>query len=254
MTLRLELPAARDSLFRRFDPRWKLAAVLLCAAAVVALHDLAPLGVALLASFAAVAVSRLPALWYVRRLVILLPLLAGLCIFLPLVLHGGEYSWHVGPVQISARGFCAALRVSAKSITLLNLALVLTATTAPGHLPKAAQSLHLPGFLIHLTAVTRRYASLVMQEFTRLRVALRVRGYRSRAGIHAYRVAGRVLGTLLVRSAERAERVGQAMRSRGFDGHYRTLADFRTTFADVALFAVMSAAAAGLLLWQWRLS
>jgi cobalt/nickel transport system permease protein len=137
---------------------------------------------------------------------------------------------------------------------MLNLALVLTATTAPGHLPKAAQSLHVPGFLIQLTAVTYRYSHLIAQEFGRLRTALRVRGYRSGTNLHSYRVAGRVLGTLLVRRAERGERVGQAMRARGFDGRCRTLSAFRTAARDVTLFVVMVGCVAGLLAWQWGLS
>jgi cobalt/nickel transport system permease protein len=121
-------------------------------------------------------------------------------------------------------------------------------------LPKAAQSLRVPGFLVQLTAVTYRYSHLVAREFVRLRTALRVRGYRSGTNLHSYRVAGRALGTLLVRSAERAERVGQAMRARGFDGRYRTLSAFRTTALDVTMFMVMAGCAAGLLAWQWGLS
>jgi cobalt/nickel transport system permease protein len=61
---------------------------------------------------------------------------------------------------------------------------------------------------------------------------------------------GNVTGTLLVRSLERAERVGQAMRCRGFDGRFHSLAEFRTRGRDVLLFLVMVGAAAALLLWD----
>jgi cobalt/nickel transport system permease protein len=50
-----------------------------------------------------------------------------------------------------------------------------------------------------------------------------------------------------VRSAERAERVGQAMRCRGFDGRFRSLVVCRTTWADVIVFLLIVLSAAGLL-------
>jgi cobalt/nickel transport system permease protein len=53
-----------------------------------------------------------------------------------------------------------------------------------------------------------------------------------------------------VRSAERSERVGQAMRCRGFDGEFRSLADFRTRWFDVLAFASIVGYAASLLAWD----
>jgi cobalt/nickel transport system permease protein len=51
---------------------------------------------------------------------------------------------------------------------------------------------------------------------------------------------------------ERAERVGQAMRCRGFDGVYRSLAEFRTTSADLVFFLVLVGSATALWLWDFR--
>jgi cobalt/nickel transport system permease protein len=56
-----------------------------------------------------------------------------------------------------------------------------------------------------------------------------------------------------VRSSERAERVGQAMRCRGFDGRFRALHEPRTEPADVLFFALVVGGAAGLLAWDlWQ--
>jgi len=98
--------------------------------------------------------------------------------------------------------------------------------------------------------LTYRYIFVLATELARLRIALRVRGYRNRASRHSYRTVGHVGGTLLVRGYERAERVGQAMRCRGFDGRFRSLAEFRTTTADLSFFLVLVGAVAGLLLWE----
>ena len=48
--------------------------------------------------------------------------------------------------------------------------------------------------------------------------------------------------------AQRGERVGQAMRCRGFDGRFRSLAEFRTRPADCLFFFLMAGGAAALLL------
>jgi cobalt/nickel transport system permease protein len=99
--------------------------------------------------------------------------------------------------------------------------------------------------------LTYRYVFVLAEELRRLRIALRVRGYRNRPTRHSYRTMGHVAGTLLVRGYERAERVGQAMRCRGFDGRFRSLTAFHTTPADVLFFAVVLGGAGALVGWDW---
>src|SRR5213083_1144360 len=98
--------------------------------------------------------------------------------------------------------------------------------------------------------LTYRHVFLLMDEFARLRTALRVRGFRNRANRHSYRTIGQVSGTLLVRGYERAERVGQAMRCRGFDGRFRALNEFQSSSPDVCFFLALVAAVSGLLVWD----
>jgi cobalt/nickel transport system permease protein len=93
---------------------------------------------------------------------------------------------------------------------------------------------------------------VLADELRRLRIALRVRGYRNRASRHSYRTAGHVAGTLLVRGYERAERVGQAMRCRGFDGQFRSLSEFTTHPLDIVAFVLIAAFAVALAVWDWK--
>jgi cobalt/nickel transport system permease protein len=124
-------------------------------------------------------------------------------------------------------------------------------TAAPFHVTlQAAHRLHVPGLLVQLTLLTYRYLFLLAGEFRRLRTALRVRGFRSGMNAHSYRTVAHVTGALLVRSHERAERVGQAMRCRGFDGTFRSLVEFRTSRADVLFFLLLSGSMLGLLAWD----
>ena len=56
--------------------------------------------------------------------------------------------------------------------------------------------------------------------------AMRVRGFRPRLDRHTCRSLGYLVGMLLVRSFDRAERILAAMRCRGFRGHFFVLDHF----------------------------
>jgi cobalt/nickel transport system permease protein len=53
---------------------------------------------------------------------------------------------------------------------------------------------------------------------------------------------------MLVRGYERSERVGQAMRCRGFDGRFRSLVSFQTRRADIAAFVLVVVGTVGICL------
>src|SRR5215210_4319827 len=117
MTLALELPAPADSALRAFDPRWKIAATVLAVTAVLLLDHLAPLLAAFLAALLLCRLARLPWRWYRRRVFPLLPLFAGLLLFLPLVLDdGGPGLSPFGRVRLSLYGLVVACRLALKAL------------------------------------------------------------------------------------------------------------------------------------------
>jgi len=250
MTLAFDHLAGIDSPLRRLDPRWKLAALVPAAAAVAFLRTLPVTVLALAGAFLLVALARLPPRWYLGRLGALSLFLLLFVVLLPFLLDGPGPAWDLGPVRFSLHGLTVALVLCAKAVTIVSLMLVGLATAPLDATLKAAHALHVPGLIVQLLMLTYRYTFLLAEELARLRIALRVRGYRNRADLHSYRTIGHVAGTLLVRSHERAERVGQAMRCRGFDGRFRSLAAFRTRWPDVAAFLVIVGAAGGLVAWD----
>lgn len=252
MTLALDHVPCPDSPLQRLDARWRLAALLLAAAAVTALRTLPWAVGALLGSVCLVLSARVPWDWYLRRIAAVALVFVLFTAVLPLALDGGP-ALDVGPMHLSWAGLRLALLICTKALTILTL-MVVVLTTAP--LPttlKAAHALHVPGLAIQLAVMTYRYVFVLGDELARLRVALRVRGFRNRASRHSYRTVGRVTGTLLVRGYERAERVGQAMRCRGFDGRFRALAEFRTSPVDVAAFFLITGSAFAALLGDFGL-
>lgn len=239
MTLALDLPAAGDSPLHRLDPRWKLAALLLAALAAALVRTGPAAAAALVGAAVLVGLARLPPRWVLPRLGTGLLLLVLFMAWLPFVPRPGDLTVDVGPLALSLTGLARLGVLLAKAAALVALMLVLVATAPLHDTFKAAHDLRVPNVLVGLTLLTYRYVFLLAEEFDRLRTALRVRGFRNRPDLHSYRTIGQVAGTLLVRSHERAERLAQAMRCRGFDGRFRTRHAFRTTAADVLAFALV---------------
>lgn len=250
MTLAFDLPTCPPSFVERLDPRWKLAGVLLAALACTMLRTCGPALAALAGTLLLVALARLPLSWYLRRLGTAMLMFGLFLIWLPFV-EEGHATLDLGFVTLSWTGILRLIRLSANLSAMLSLMLVLLATTSLQDTFKAAHALHVPKLLVQLALLTYRYVFLLMEEFARLRTALRVRGFRNQANLHSYRTIGQVAGTLLVRSHERAERVAQAMRSRGFDGQFRSLHDFSARAPDVLVFSVIVGYAVALLAWDW---
>jgi cobalt/nickel transport system permease protein len=246
MTLRFSPPPCADSPLGRLDPRWRLAALVPAALAVAVLRTWPAALAALAGALLLALLARLPLRWFLGRLAPVALFLALFAVPLPFLLDGAG--------AVSERGLAVAVVLFAKGLAVTSLALVLLAAGPLDATLKAAHALRVPGLLVHLALLTWRYAFLLADELRRLRIALRVRGYRNRPTRHSYRTLGHVAGTLLVRGHERAERVGQAMRCRGFDGRFRSLAAFRTTAADVLAFALIVGAAAALCGWDWLLA
>jgi cobalt/nickel transport system permease protein len=249
MTLRLTPPPRPDSLLAQLDPRWRLAALVPAAFAAAVLRTVPAAAAALAGALLLAALARLPPRWLLTRLGALGLFLLLFAAPLPLLLEGEGWDW--GPVHLSEHGLAAGALLCLKAVTVVTLALVALAASPLDETLKAAHSLRVPGLLVQLALLTYRYVFLLGEELRRLRVALRVRGFRNRATRHSWRTLGHVAGTLLVRGHERAERVGQAMRCRGFDGRFRSLTAFRTTLADVAFFLAILGGTGVLCAWDY---
>lgn len=240
MTLAARAPAVPDSPLARWDARWKLAALLPLAFAVASLRSPLPAAAALLAAVGLCALGRVPAGAVAGRAGLVALAVSPFLVFVPLTYAAGP-AWDLGAVRVSAPGLAAAAAVAARVIAVGLLALALVRTAPFHHTLAAAHALYLPGVLVQVAQLAYRYTFVLAAEARRVRVALRARAFRVRTDVHTYRTLGHSVGSLLVRSGDRAERVADAMRCRGFDGSYHTLAAFRTTAADVGSFLLAAA-------------
>jgi cobalt/nickel transport system permease protein len=218
----------------RWDARWKLAGLGLFSIGVALLQTPLAAGVALGIGLALVVVARLPRRKTIARLGLFALAVSPVLVVFPLVA-----GW---------AGFWDGVTIVLRCLAIGAAGLVLVGTAPVHRTLSAARALGVPGLLVHLSQLTYRYTHLLAAEYRRVRVAMLARGFRPRVNGLTYHALGHAAGAVLVRGADRADRVAHAMRARGFDGSYRTLTPFHTHFTDVLSFLATAAATIALLL------
>ncbi|MBN2044285.1 MAG: cobalt ECF transporter T component CbiQ [Anaerolineales bacterium] len=224
---------AQNSRIHRLDPRVKL----LIAVGYILSNALLPDGswaafaLAWLALLVATDLSQLGLAFTLKRSVVALPfaLVAVSAIFSPV----GEplAEWDLGFVTLAPTdvGVIRFFSILVRSWLSVQMAILLVATTQFPDLIHAFEHLRVPRSLTTIIAFLYRYLFVLVDEVYRM---LRARDARS-AGLPGQKHGGKLLwrvkvtgsmaGQLFLRSYERSERIYNAMVSRGYTGHFRTL-------------------------------
>jgi cobalt/nickel transport system permease protein len=224
MTLAWRESSVADSLLSRWDSRWQLAAFLLFGLGVLLQEQFLTLSISFLLTIVLALLARVQSSVLVARIGLLLLVAIPLLVVVPLTKPS---AW---PLAVSA-----GLRL----ITLGILSLTLLRSQPISQILAAAHHLKFPRILIILVQLTYRYSFVIAAEVRRMRIALRSRGFRLKTDLHTYRTMSYAIGGVLVQSSDRAERVSEAMRCRGFDGDYHSLTRFQTQLADVLGFLLL---------------
>lgn len=215
----LFIESREAGLLARIDPRVRLVAALLFALSLALLSAPLALAAALLSAVLAVAASGLAPRQALRRMAGVEGFLIVLLVTLPFTVPGTTL-FSIAGLSASAEGLERALvlvlRVNAAVLAIMALLGGLGGQRLTG----AMTGIGLPPVLASLLLLTLRYAATFGDEYRRLRVAMRVRGFRAGSNRHTWRSLGHLVGMLLVRSLERAERVRAAMLCRGFTGKF----------------------------------
>ena len=250
MSLSPEHLVPRDSFLARRDPRWRLAAFLVAILGFACVRETGPSVCAAWFAMTLPFFARVRWQWFRNRFLALALTVIPFVILVPFVVDRGERLWSWAWLHVTDTGLLVAATLATKTIAVVVTAMTLMATAQPHETMAAAARIGVPRLLVNVAAMTYRYVFVLFDEFGRLRTALRVRGFRNSMSRHAYRTVGNVAGTLIVRGADRADRVAQAMRCRGFDGQFRSLARRRTNAGDVLLLSTAICIVGGLLAWD----
>jgi len=246
----IEELAGGDSLIRRLDPRVKIVVVFLFSVAVAVSNRFVVLMLALGLGLCIVLAARLPIKQLVRRLVPVNMFIILLWFFLPFTFEG-EPLFSVGPLVGTHEGVLYAARISIKSNAIMVILIALVASTSILTLGHAMHELRVPKKIVHLFFFTYRYIHVIHREYLRLVSAMKVRGFRPGTNVHTYKTFAYLVGMLLVRSSDRAERVHNAMLCRGFSGNLYSLSEFSLKTRDMISLILMLALILALGVLEW---
>ncbi|MEM2145690.1 MAG: cobalt ECF transporter T component CbiQ [Candidatus Jordarchaeaceae archaeon] len=215
------------------DPRLRIVAAVLFTIAVVVAQRFSTLTVALLTSLLMITVADLSWKNVFRRLASLNFIVIILFILLPACSHGSEVVFQLGPVGFSREGLRLATVIALKGNAIVLFLSFFLGGMDPIVLGHTLSHLYVPRKLALLLLFTVRYLDLLYDEYLRLRAAMKVRGFRAGINRHTYRSLGYLVGMLLVRSFDRAERIMAAMKCRCFQGQFFLLDHFAFSRCDV---------------------
>ena len=227
-----EPPGENKSLFKSLDPRFRVAAAIICSMAFACLYHTQAALLALLLALLTFILSRLPLAALLKRLLVVNLFMLFLWLIVPLSMPGEEI-WRWGLFVASRQGISMALMATIKSNAIVISFISLLYGLSPDMLAQALRGLGLPAKLVFLILSTCRYLSAINEEWKRLQAAARLRGFVPQSNIHSYRTIAYLFGLLLIRSFDRAERIHEAMLLRGFSGYLPSMAVYRAGLRDL---------------------
>ena len=220
----LDASADGSSLFHSWHPAIKIGTLCLCCFLIAALHSLLWSMVALALSLVTVAISGVPWQRPLGRLAAMSGFLLMLVIILPLTgrIRADEVIFTVAGLEnwpFRSQGLLLALTIASKAISVALLMEPMLATASFTRTIQGFASLGLPRPLIQMVVLCHRYLFVFQEEIRSMQRSMRVRGFTPRTDLATMRTVGNCFGMLFIRSFERTERIHEAMRSRGYQGH-----------------------------------
>lgn len=213
--------AALDSPLHLLDARTKLIGFTTLIAAVLWIPPGKPFAFFAYFFFTAIlmGISQIPLAYIVARTLAILPfvLLAGLAL-----------PWRAG-----GGGWALFSALLLRSVLCLVILILLTNTTRFAELLRGLRRLGCPSILVMNLGFLYRYLFVLTEEVMRMRQARECRRVGRGRAAPEVKLLGSMLGTLLLRSFERAERLYQAMLSRGSSGDFFILGPKKLSWRDL---------------------
>jgi len=191
--------------------------------------------------------SRIPPKYILSRLLIVIPFVIFIGIFLPFM-HKGGTRINLGHIHIYSEGLIFFWGIAVKALISISCLILLSSTTPFADLMHGLELLHIPSFLTTVSSFMYRYIFIIVDEAERMARARDSRNFRGR-WIWQAKTIGYMIASLFIRSHGRAERVMQAMSSRGFVGKFPRWSEPKMSSSDYIFIAlILSCSIAGRLI------
>ena len=211
----LDRLSGHDTQLHRLDARVKLLVTASYVVAVISFgkYEIAGLAPFLLFPVLLAAWGNLPISTLIRRSFLALPVAVALAIFNPWL---DPQPMVIGPNFVLPAGWFSLTSIGLKAVLTAFAAVLLVASTTFSGVCAGLRRLGVPQVFTQQLLFLWRYAGVLADEANHL---LQARNQRSFSRPLRPRVAARLIGALLQRTLERAERIHAAMLCRGFRGH-----------------------------------
>lgn len=216
--------SSQQTSVHQLDPRAKLLTTLVFVVVVVSFgkYEISALIPFFIFPVALCALGNVPPAYLIKKLVLVSPFAILLGIFNPLL--DRDILIHLAGLEVSG-GWVSFASILIRFTLTVGVALTLIAVTGFNSVCMALERLGAPKVFVVQLLFLHRYMFVLVDEAARI---LRARALRSfggeGTGIKSY---GSLVGQLLLRTLDRAQRIYLAMSCRGFDGQIRILRPLR---------------------------
>ena len=232
--VRLDALANKHTPIHRVDSRIKVLTTLFFIVVVVSFDKYDPVRLApfVVYPITMMAIGDIPFAYILKKLLLASPFVLFVAIFNPIL--DRSPALELGAFSVSG-GMLSFTSIMAKYALTVSAGLVLIACTGFDAICSALARMGVPGaFTVQLLFVYR-YIFVLGEEAARMSRARALRSFGDKGmGIGVY---SSMLGQLLYRTMERAQRIHLAMLCRGFDGKIRHVAPSRMRLTDLLFLA-----------------
>ncbi len=232
-----------------FDPRLKLMLSIGFALAVVLVESTALKALFAVVGLSLCVIAGIPRAKLLRRIAALEGFMVLMVLLLPFTVPGPTL-FSVGGLHASWTGLHQGVDILLTATAVVAGLMALVGSLPANVLGQTLASFGVPERLVALLMLTVRYLDVVGGEYRRMRNSMRARAFVAGTNRHTWRSVGHLVGMGLLRSIDRAERVTDAMRCRGFDGRYPILYPFRWQLHDTVAALASALVLIGVVMWS----
>ena len=223
--------ATGDSFFHKLDPRAKLITTLVFIGTVVSFgkYEISALIPFIIFPLVLITSGGLPFLYLLKKVLLVAPFAFFIGIFNPFLDQTAMV--HIGSLQISG-GWISFFSIMLRFSLTVGAALVLIALTGFQAVCMGLEKLGVPRPFVVQLLFLYRYLFVLIDEAARMVRAKSLRTFNSRGT--KIGTFGSMMGHLLLRTLDRAQRIHLAMCCRGFDGHIRLICPLKIGVRETA--------------------
>jgi cobalt/nickel transport system permease protein len=222
--------SAGNTSLHLLDPRAKLITTLIFVGMVVSFgkYEISMMVPFVIFPLSMIVSAELPVGYLLKKMMLVVPFALFIGIFNPLM--DREPLMQIGSLLISG-GWVSFFSIMIRLALTVSAALILISTTGFNAVCMALDKLGVPRPFVIQLLFLYRYLFVLIDEASRM---LRARSLRSfGSGGMGFKVFVSLLGQLLLRTLDRAQRIHLAMCCRGFDGHIRINRPMKLGFREI---------------------